>query len=204
MELKSITIDRQYGSGGREIGKILSKRLGIPYYDGELLLLAAEKHGLNPGVLKDLDEKPSGSVLYGLAMAVEGYKNLDRALLPYKIFQAETETIRRLAAKQPCVFIGRCADWALKETGGFRSVFIYASNLADRTRRANENDGIPVNKIEAFVKRKDKQRKDYYNFHTQMEWGEKENYDLCLNSSIFGYKGCAELIIRSLSTVKEK
>ena len=194
MKKRIIAIARQYASGGREIGKRLSQRLGIPYYDGQLLLIAAEKYGLNPGEVKDNDEKINRSFLYSVAAAVENFQGSDRGTLPYRIYQAQSETIRRLAMEGPCIFIGRCAGELLRESGKCLNVFIYASSMEKRRERANRVDQIPMADVDRYIRMKDKQRRDYCKQYTNREWGNLMNYDLCLNSSELGYDACVELI----------
>lgn len=196
--IRTITIERQYASGGREIGKKLSGKLGIPYYDGQLLLLAAEKFGLNPGVVKEHDEKVNRSLLYSVASAVENFRGTDRAMLPIKIYQAMAETMRRLALQQPCIFIGRCAADVLQNTCRHLDVFIYASSAAERRERANAVDNIPLSEADAYIKRKDRQRREYYKQFTGKDWGDFMNYDMCLDSSELGYEKCVELIEQAL------
>lgn len=192
--MKIITIERQYASGGREIGKLLAERLSIPYYDGELLYLAAEKAGLNPGVLRDLDERPTRSFLYNVAVLYDNIAGSDHAMYPYKAFQAETETIRHLAHEGPCVFIGRCAGVVLGEQVRQVRAFIYASDMEQRIRRAMEVDGVPAKAAPGYIARKDKQRRDYFRSYTERNWDDWEQYDLCLNSSTLGYEGCAAVL----------
>ena len=187
--LRTITIERQYASGGREIGKRLSERLGIPFYDGQLLMLAAEKYGLNPGEVRANDEKVNKSLLYTVASAVENFRGNDRGMMPYRIYQAQAETIRRLSMEGPCIFIGRCADEVLRGKSRSLNVFIYASSMAERRERANRIDNIRM---------KDRQRRDYYKQYAAKEWGDPMNYDLCLNSTALGYDRCVELIERAL------
>lgn len=197
-KLRTITIERQYASGGREIGKRLSKKLGIPYYDGQLLMMAAEKYGLNPGEVRANDEKVNKSLLYSVATAVENFRGNDRGMLPYRIYQAQAETIRRLSLEGPCIFIGRCAGEVLKDKRRSLNVFIYASSMADRRERASQADRIPMTDADAYIRMKDKQRREYYKMYAEKEWGDPLNYDLCLNSSSLGYDGCVELIERAV------
>lgn len=192
MSRKCITIDRQFGSGGREVGKMLAKRLDIPFYDNELLMIAAEKYGINPGIMREHDEKRNGSLLYNIAIMTNG--QYDKVNQPYKIFQAECDTIRRLADDGPCIFIGRCSDYALKDKCKTLNIFIYASAMADRINRAGNVDKIEKKNIERFIKQKDMQRKSYYNSFTEKEWGDMTNYDLCLNTSTLGYEKCVDII----------
>lgn len=196
--LRTITIERQYASGGREIGKRLSEKLGIPFYDGQLLMLAAEKYGLNPEEVKANDEKVNRSLLYSVAAAVENFRGNDRGMLPYRIYQAQAETIRRLSMEGPCIFIGRCAGEILKEKRRCLNVFIYASSMAERRERANQIDNIPMTDADSYIHMKDKQRRDYYKMYAEKEWGDPLNYDLCMNSSALGYDRCVELIERAL------
>lgn len=191
-----ITIDRQYGSGGREVGRILSQKLGIPFYDGELLLLAAERFGLNPGTLKEKDETRSGSLLHDIAMFAGSLQDSGQMMEPFRMFEAVSETIRRLAMEGPSIFIGRCADTVLEEVCGTLDVFIYASSMEDRTNRIIERGEIPVpvKNLEPYIKKKDQQRREYYKMFAEKEWGKMENYDICLNTSTLGYEGCADFI----------
>lgn len=194
MRRSCITIDRQYGSGGREVGKILSKKLNIPFYDGELLLLAAERFGLNPGLLKDKDEKRSGSLLHDIAVFANSFQNYDKLLEPYKMFEAVSMTICKLAMEGPAIFLGRCADTVLKDVCGSLNIFIYASSMEERISRIHNTDHIAMKNIEVYIKKKDQQRRDYYKMFAEKEWGKMENYDICLNTSSFGYEGCADVI----------
>lgn len=194
-----VTIGRQYGSGGREVGKILAQKLDIPFYDNELLMIAAEKYGLHPGVLRERDEKKPGSLLYSLSTMTGSPREYDRFMQPYQIFQAECDTIRRLAEQGSCVFIGRCADFALKDTCRPLRVFICASSMEDRVHRAVTVDKIDAKRAELYIRRKDSLRKDYYNAFTHQEWGKMENYDICLNTSTLGYEACAEILAQRLA-----
>lgn len=192
--MKTITISRQYGSGGRQVAKLLSEKLGIPYYDSKLLLLAGEKYGISPGLLKEFDERKNSSFLFGIAMLAEGYTNQDRVMLPYRLYQAQMDTMKRLAQEGPCIIVGRCADQILKEETDLLRVFIYASDMEQRINRIIQVDGVSQKDGPSRIAQKDKSRRDYYYFHTGQEWGKKENYDICLNTSTFGYERCAEII----------
>lgn len=176
----------------------LSEKLGIPFYDGQLLMLAAEKYGLNPEEVKANDEKVNRSLLYSVAAAVENFRGNDRGMLPYRIYQAQAETIRRLSMEGPCIFIGRCAGEILKEKRRSLNVFIYASSMAERRERANQIDNIPMTDADSYIHMKDKQRRDYYKMYAEKEWGDPLNYDLCMNSSALGYDRCVELIERAV------
>lgn len=192
--MKTITISRQYGSGGRQVAKLLSEKLGIPYYDSNLLLMAGDKYGINPDLLKEFDERKSSSFLFGIAMLAEGYTNEDRVMLPYRLYQAQMSTMKRLVQEGPCIIVGRCADRILKDQKDLLRVFIYASDMEQRINRIMAVDGVSQKEAPSRIAQKDKARRDYYYFHTGQEWGKKENYDICLNTSSFGYEGCADII----------
>lgn len=192
--MKTITISRQYGSGGRMVASMLSEKLGIPYYDSNLLLIAGEKYGISPGLLKEYDEKKNSSFLYGVAMLADGYTNQDRIMLPYKLYQAQKDCILRLSQEGPCIFVGRCADQILSDKKDILHVFIYASSMERRIERIMSVDQVSQKDAMYRIAQKDRQRRDYYYFHTGQEWGEKENYDLCLNTSTLGYEECVNII----------
>lgn len=192
--MKTITISRQYGSGGRQVAKLLSEKLGIPYYDSNLLLLAGEKYGINPDLLKEFDERKNSSFLFGIAMLAEGYTNEDRVMLPYRLYQAQMSTMKRLVQEGPCIIVGRCADRILKDQDELLRVFIYASDMEQRIDRIMAVDGVSQKEAPSRIAQKDKARRDYYYFHTGQEWGKKENYDICLNTSTLGYESCADII----------
>ncbi len=194
MRRSCITIDRQYGSGGREVGRILSRKLGIPFYDGELLLLAAERFGINPGLLKERDERRSGSLLHDIAIFANSMQNFGQMFEPYQMFEAVSATISRLAMEGPGIFMGRCADTVLKDVCNSLNLFIYASSMEERIRRIHTADQIPMKNIESYIRKKDQQRRDYYKMFAEKDWGKMENYDMCLNTTAFGYEGCADII----------
>ncbi|MBE5936892.1 MAG: cytidylate kinase-like family protein [Lachnospiraceae bacterium] len=190
---KIILIDRQYGSGGREVGKRLADRLGIPFYDGQMLMIAAEKFGLSANVMAEYDEKNIKSMIYMIAMNAD-YNNGDGGMLPRKIYQAMQETIIRLANEGPCVIVGRCADYILEDKVEYINTFIYASDMQKRIDRAIKVDNIKAKDAPSYIKKRDRQRREYYNFHTDRRWGETSNYDICLNTSTLGYDRCVDII----------
>lgn len=194
MSKNIILIDRQYGSGGREVGKMLADKLGIPFYDGQMLLMAADKYGLNPGIMKEYDEKNVKSMIYMIAMYSDYGMEDTNKLLPQKIYNAMAQTIMKLANEGPCVIMGRCADYILSDRKDCLSIFIYASDMSFRIRRAVSVDNVPEKEAAGYIKKRDKQRREYYNFHTDGRWGEATNYDLCLNTSSLGYDTCVSLI----------
>lgn len=200
MACKSIiTIGRQYGSGGREIGKKLAASLNIPCYDNELLDRAAKDSGICQELFQNQDEKPTNSFLYSLVMDTYsmGYASPALSTMPinYKVFLAQFNTIKKIAEEGPCVMIGRCADYALEENPNRISLFIYG-DLNKRIRRIADIYDLTDAKAKDMIQKKDKQRASYYNYYTNKRWGEIGSYDLCVNSSMLGIDGTADLICR--------
>ncbi|MBR1559870.1 MAG: cytidylate kinase-like family protein [Clostridia bacterium] len=193
----SIVIDREYGSGGREVARILSERLGIEFYDGNLLVMAGEEYGINLATLQSYDEKGVGSVLHDLTMVRSSdYGNLVNDA-PFQVYSAQSRLVQQLVAKKPCIFLGRCTAQILATEAHvpFVHAFVYASRMEDRVERARTVDGVEAGRIEAYIKRRDSQRKNYNRFFTDKVWGDPKNYDLMLNTSALGYEGAAEAIL---------
>lgn len=188
MSRKIITITRQYGSGGREIGEQLAQKLGIEFYDNKLLDLAAESSGIHKNHFRDNDEKRTNSFLYLLSTTYgQGGIPFDDTL-----FFAQLNTIQKIASEQDCVIIGRCADYALRDFTGVINLFVSAP-FEYRVKRAIEVYGIEEKHAENYVKRIDKQRTSYYNYYTDKRWGQPQNYQLCLDSSVLGIDGSVKL-----------
>jgi len=175
-----ITIGRQTGSGGREVARLLAERLGVPYYDKELLEKAAEVSGLSRELFVARDEKPTNSFLYSLVMDgySMGYNNAPGAAmsLDHKIFLAQFEAIKKVAAEGPCVIVGRCADYALDGDPRLLSVFLHA-DFAFRVKRVASENGISENKARELILKTDKKRSSYYNYYTDKKWGSSFSYD---------------------------
>ena len=195
-----ITIGRQYGSGGREIGKKLADQLGIPFYDNELLDIAAKKSGICEELFQTNDEKPTSSLLYSLVMGSYGGNSLP---FNHKIFLAQFDAIRSIADEGPCVIIGRCGDYALEDYPNLINIFIHA-DLKLRIKRAIENYGIESGKAEDFVLKTDKKRASYYNFYSSRKWGNLDNYDLTVDSGFLGIDNTVELIKKFIELKEEK
>lgn len=202
MNKKSIVIDREYGSGGREVARILSEKLGMEFYDGNLLVLAGKEYGIDLGTLQTYDEKGVGSLLHDLSLVrnsgfgstVYG-STVNEA--PFQVYSAQSRLVQQLVAKGPAIFLGRCTGQILRTEARvpFVHAFIYASNMQDRIDRARNVDGVEASRIEAYIKRRDNQRKNYNKFFTDKTWGDRDNYDLMLNTSALGYEGAAAAIM---------
>ena len=197
MKKMSIVIDREYGSGGREVARILSEKLGMEFYDGNLLVMAGKEYGIDLGTLQTYDEKGVGSVLHDLALVRTSVYGTTVNEAPFQVYSAQSRLVQQLVAKGPCIFLGRCTGQILKTEARvpFVHAFIYASNMQDRVERARTVDGVEASRIEAYIKRRDNQRKNYNRFFTDREWGEPKNYDLMLNTSTLGYEGAAQAIM---------
>ena len=184
------TIGRQYGSGGRLIGKKLAEDLGIPFYDKELLTIAAKESGFCQEIFETHDEKPTSSFLYSLVMG--GYGS-DSMPLNHKLFLAQVETIKKIAKQGPCVIIGRCADYALEEMDNVVNVFIHA-DMESRVKRVVEEYGDDPKKAEDIISKTDKKRANYYNYYSDKKWGASETYNISIDSGKIGIDNCVELI----------
>lgn len=192
-----ITISREFGSGGREIGKILAEQLGIPFYDKELLELASKESGICKELFVTHDESYTNSFLYSLVMGTypvtaDGRINPEMPL-NHRIFLAQFETIKRIAENGPCVIVGRCADYVLKGNENVINFFVMG-NMTEKKKRILERYDIEKNKVEDFIKKTDKRRANYYNYYSDMKWGAAKNYDLCINSSKTGIQGAVSLM----------
>lgn len=193
-----ISIGRQFGSGGREIGKKVAGMLGIPYYDKELISLAAKESGFSEQILEYHDEKPTNSFLYSLVMdtyAIGFNTGFHDMPLNHKVFLAQFETIKKIAAKESCVIIGRCADYALEEEPGLLSIFIHAP-LDVRAARVAEFEKITPEKAKDVIIKNDRKRSNYYNYYTNKHWGDSQSYDFAINSNTLGYDATAEMIVQ--------
>ena len=196
-----ITIGRQFGSGGRVIGHKLAERLGIAYYDKELITLASKESGICGEFFEKADEKASNSLLkaftMGFSLNSTIFQNNDY-LSNESLFQIQSDVIRKVAAEKSCILVGRCADYILRDNKDCLSVFISAS-LEDRIRRAMEyNDKLKASDAEEFLRKADKSRASYYNYYTDKTWGAADSYDLCINSSYLGIDKTIDYILSFL------
>ena len=195
-----ITIGREFGSGGHEIGQKLAERLGIKCYDKELLELAAKESGLCQELFASQDEKPTNSFLYSLVMdtySVSGYSAAPFLDMPlnHKVFLAQFETIKKIAEKESCVIVGRCADYALSDNPDCINVFIHA-DMDIRIKNVSKNLNITENKARDIINKTDKQRASYYNYYTSKKWGDSKSYNLSLDAGKLGTDNCVEMILK--------
>ena len=203
MKKKIITIERQYGSGGSVIGKLVAEKLGINCYNRQILEMTAERSGLSPDYLESAEENVPTSFLYSLMLSANPAKSMaDNLPLSDKVFLLESKIISEIADKEESfVLVGRCGNYILEERGCF-SVYIYASPK-DRMRRATDEYNLNENKAESIMKKADKRRETFYNVNTGRQWQDKDRYSLCLNSAELGDELCAELIIQAYNRYNE-
>ena len=192
-----ITIGREFGSGGRQIGMALAEKLGVKCYDKELLAIAAKESGLSEEILNSLDERPTNSFLYSLVMDTYsmGYSTSSYIDMPLnqKAFMAQYDTIKKLAEEESCIIVGRCADYALKDRDDCFTVFIKAS-MDSKIARISRIYNLPEDKAKDMITKNNKKRSSYYNFYANRKWGDSRTYDLCLDSGVLGIDGAVELL----------
>ena len=198
-----ITIGRQAGSGGREIGRLVADILGIPFYDKELLERAAEESGFSKEFFMKHDEKRTSSFIYSLAMdsPSPGFSAAIPGMpINHRFFLAQFNTIKTIAKEGGCVIVGRCADYALEENPHLLSIFIHA-DYEFRVKRCMQELSIDEYKARELINKTDKQRASYYNYYTGRKWGVATNYEIALKSSVFGVEETARFIA-SMARIK--
>lgn len=192
-----ITIGRQFGSGGRAIGRLVAEKLGIPFYDKEIIKRISKESGLSHEILDDYDEKPTNSFLYSLSLGAYTYGNsitgIPEMPMSDKIFVIQSDVIKKIASEGPCVIVGRCAESILKDEADCFSVFIHA-DFDSRIQRVSEYDKISHDQAAEQIRKTDKKRASYHNYYSELKWGAATSYDFCINSKI-GIENAAKLII---------
>lgn len=202
-----ITIGRQYGSAGHAIGALVAEKLGYPFYDKQLVEIAAKNSNISDETVKHIDEKATSSLLYSLASGSYSLRGINGPLyyempLNDKLFLAQSEVIKEIASKESCVIVGRCADYVLDDAEDVNliNVFIYA-DMDFRVKRVMETFEITEKQAKDKINKTDKQRKTYYSYYSNRDWGKMSNYDVCLNTSKIGIEKSADIIanlVRSL------
>ena len=183
-----ITIGREYGAGGRSVAKRISDLLGIPHYDKEIIQLAAEKTGLSEEMIRGTEEHESGKTLLNWFLPSGSASAYDQAIL------AQAQTIRKIAEQGPCVIVGRCADYALADYPNTVSVFI-TGNDENKLNSIKNLYHVDDAKAKDIMVKTDKKRSSYYNYYSSKKWGDSRSYDMCINSSVLGPEGTADMII---------
>jgi len=192
-----ITIERQAGSGGRQIGKIIAEKMGAKCYDEEILERAAKESGIAEDLFHAHDEKPTSSFLYSLVMdtyALGCGTPYVEMPINHKIFLAQFDSIKKIAEEESCVIIGRCADYALSEMFYTVSVFVSADDEV-RVKRLMEQRGLPEKKAKELMTKTDKDRASYYNYYSNKKWGDAKSFDFCISTTDLDYNDAADLIL---------
>ncbi len=191
-----ITMAREYASGGSEIAQRVADKLGIPLYNKELITLAAKKSGLTEEAIAASETQRSGSLIYSLYMMGNTLPLADQ------VYILQSNVIKELAEKGPCVVLGRCGDYVLRGRGDVLRTFVYAP-LADRIAiaRTRSDKQYADRQWESVLAKHDRARASYYNYYTENRWGEAKNYDLCLNAAL-GRDACAELIVQAAKAME--
>lgn len=201
-----ITIGRELGSGGRTIGKIVAQKLGIDYYDYEIIDETAKESGFSTDFVQQTEQRVTSSLLYNLALGstygISPYGRIGAVNLETQIFLTQQKVIREMAEKGSCVIVGRCADYILKEYDNVFKVFVYA-DMEHRRNHLIENYGYKPELTLKEIKKADKRRSGHYLAFTEQRWGSRENYDLMINSGILGAEKSAELIIDAVKKISE-
>ncbi|MBQ8663229.1 MAG: cytidylate kinase-like family protein [Eubacterium sp.] len=177
-----ITISRQKGSGGHYVGELVAKKLGIKCYDEELIIETAKASGMSENYITKHDEKPAHNIIYFAGQPV-----------PMHLYMEQSKVIRDIAARESCVFVGRCADYVLRDFNNVINVFVTAP-LGARIDRVCKREGISVTEAEKLITRIDKERSSYYHFYSQQRLGNCANYQICLDTSRISIDDAVEMI----------
>ncbi len=199
-----ITIGRQLGSDGKVIGKALAEKLGYKFYDKELITRIAKENGMSESFFEELDEKPTNSLLYSLAMGVQSgygiYYAHNDMLNSDSLFRMQGELIKTIAEEGPCVIVGRCADYVLRDNPYLIKLFLHAST-ENRIKRLMERNDMSEKEARSAINKADKRRSNYYNFYTNRTWGSVNNYNLCIDTWSLPKEDCVDFLY---SYIKEK
>ena len=195
MEKYTITIGRQLGSGGKLTGELLSKKLGIPCYDKELIQIASMESGLGKEFFEKADEKNSISILGNYISFRSGFMGNTgiNYLSNETLFKIQSDVIRNLAEKESCIFVGRCADYILRNYRHCLKIFICA-DMPDRIQRICGNRPISEKEAKTLIEQTDKKRASYYNYFSNKTWGAAISYDICFNSSVLGIENIVDTV----------
>lgn len=191
-----ITISREFGSGGRSIGKLVAEKLGYRFFDRELVNKVAERSGFSPEFIEESGEYASARSSLLFALATASQYSADGLSMHDRLYIEQTKIIEELAAEGDCVIVGRCADFILRDRKDCLHVFIHA-DMESRAKRIVERYGECDKSPEKRLAEKDQKRKVYYKNYTGRNWGQAQNYDICLNSGVLGVEACAELILQA-------
>ena len=193
---KIITMEREFASGGNEIGRRVAKKLGIELYDRNILVEAAKRLDIPAIYVEELEETAPGSIIFNLSKTALGGNHKVNSNLPLseRLFLEEKKIIEEIVEKQDCVIVGRCASHILKDRPDCLKVFVHADKDY-RLKRAIEAEKLSKNEAEEFLRKSDKRRSGFYSSHTGLKWGEMENFDICLDSGSLGMDCCVDVLV---------
>ena len=195
--MRSIVINREFGSGGREVGRLVAEQAGLRFYDSRIIQDAATAKGLSPGMLERFDERISTNPF--VSIAVFAGVDPETSSMPYRLYSAIQDVVVGAARTAPAVFVGRCADKILADAGiPFRSVFVYSTDLERKIQRAVEVDGVARKSAEGYIATMDRTRSRYQQLFTDTTFGDYREYDLCLNSARLSYAQCAAVVLATV------
>ena len=198
-----VTIEREYASGGAQVGQLVGQALGVPVYGREILEMAAQEGGTTPEYMEHLEETDTNSLLYSLvAMAKTTQGQLPQISQTDQLNLLESQIIQRLAQEGPCVLVGRCAGWVLRERQDVLQVFVHADRET-RLRRAQEEYGVSPDKAPAVLHRYDYRRSNFYHANTGRSWSRREGYHLVLDSGLLGVELCARIVEGAVQASRE-
>lgn len=198
---KLVTISREYGSGGRLIGKMVAEKMGIPFYDIEIIDMAVEKSGLSRAIIETAELRAKSSISYSLSSTInfgEGFTT-ESMSMNEKLFIAQFDVIKQIGETNEGVIIGRCADYVLRDIPSVTNIFIHAE-LEDRINRCINNYGDDPEIVENKIRDYDKARANYYNYHTSQKWGYYGNYNMAINTSYIKDEKAADLIVQFMNS----
>ena len=205
--LPVITISRQFGSGGHEVGERIASKLSVPFYDKALIALAAKKSGISEDVFENVDEKAASSLLYSIVMGTYAYggriAGINEMPVNDKLFIIQADIIKKAAAEGPCVIIGRCANYILRDHTNCLNVFIHADK-SGRLKRVVAKSIIDEKRASDFISKKDKQRANYYNFYTNNRWDDIFGYDMTLDTSRFNIDQAVDIIVKAAKSLENQ
>ncbi|MGI6432245.1 MAG: AAA family ATPase [Sphaerochaetaceae bacterium] len=201
-----ISISRQFGSGGREIGRLVADSLEVPFYDNALIAMAAEKSGMSKQVLEHLDEKAASRFLYTVPSSIPSFGHVSTTVntmpLSDSLFLTQYEIIKQLGEQGPCVIVGRCSDYILKDHPSHISIFIHAPEDM-RAKRIAEYEQIEIKEALGRIAKYDKERRKYHDYYAAGSWGDATFYDLTLDSSVLGVQYSADFIVKFVQEMEK-
>ena len=193
---KIITMEREFASGGNEIGRRVAKKLGIELYDRNILVEAAKRPDIPPIYIEELEETAPGSIIFNLSKTAIGGSRKEHTNLPMseRLFLEEKKIIEEIVENQSCVIVGRCASFILNDRPDCLKVFVHADDYF-RLNRTIKEEKISQSDAESFLRKSDKRRSSFYNTHTGWKWGDKSHFDICLDSGSLGIDTCVDILV---------